>query len=506
MRKPGSLAVVATAAILAVVVLLAFALFTLLQWRAFDERMHWVQHTQAVIRTMDDVESGLRDAVYGGREYLTTPTPAWYQQHHQGLLRYQHAMADLAALTSDNRQQQQLIVVARNKADSKLRLWTAYIQQRPHNSDPVWLTNAMKSMTAKEQLDDILAIRAVEQQLLSQRTAQSKLTAGQAQQWMTIGAGFSLLALSACFCALWSQVRSRLVAEQSLRELNLQLEARVAARTHDLAESNQRLSQESEALRQARDEVAHLNEQLELRVLERTRQLQASNERLQVANQDLEGFSYSVSHDLRAPLRAVVGFSRMLLDRMGTRLDAEDARLMNIVVDNASRMAELIDDLLTFSRLGRIQVARVPTDMRLLINEVLQDLLPLPGGVSVELNIDDLPRCLADRNLMRQVWSNLLANAFKFSSKRTPPRVRVSGTVEDDVCHYVITDNGAGFDMRFYEKLFGVFQRLHAIDEFPGTGVGLAIVQRVVQRHGGRVWAEGVIDQGASFHFVLPRE
>ncbi len=220
-------------------------------------------------------------------------------------------------------------------------------------------------------------------------------------------------------------------------------------------------------------------------------------------NKELESFTYSVSHDLRAPLRAVDGYARMLEEDYGTRLDAEAQRLIAVVRSSAMRMGRLIDDLLAFSRLGRQQPARARVDMSALAREVADE---LKTGRNAALELGALPPASADAALMRQVWANLVGNAFKYSAKRPTPRVEIGGCEEAGEAHYWVRDNGVGFDTRYADKLFGVFQRLHRAAEFEGTGVGLATVRLIIHRHGGRVWAESTPGEGACFHFSLPRE
>jgi len=246
-----------------------------------------------------------------------------------------------------------------------------------------------------------------------------------------------------------------------------------------------------------REVIEQLNADLERRVSERTGQLQASVK-------ELEGFTYTVSHDLRAPLRAIDGFSRILEEDYGGALDEEGRRLLGVIRANSRRMSELIDDLLQFSRLGRRSLSNAPLDMRKLIGEVIAD-LQAPGESLPEIGIGELPAAAGDPVLVKQVWANLLGNAVKFSRKRERPAIEVKGQVIGAEAVFSVKDNGAGFDMKYNDKLFGVFQRLHAAEEFPGTGVGLAIVQKVVVMHGGRVWAEGRVDGGAEFHFSLPK-
>jgi signal transduction histidine kinase len=238
--------------------------------------------------------------------------------------------------------------------------------------------------------------------------------------------------------------------------------------------------------------------ELEQRVAERTAQLESSN-------RELEGFSYSVSHDLRAPLRAINGFAEMVQEGYGERLDDEGRRKLRVIRDNSEKMGQLIDDLLAFSRLGRQAISAGQADMAAVAREVFEELRVASAANPARLTIEPMPSAWCDPALIRQVWINVLANAIKFSAVREEPLIEAGGYADGAHDVYYVKDNGVGFDMRYREKLFGVFERLHSAKEFPGTGVGLAIVKRVVERHGGRVWAEGRVDAGATFYFALPR-
>lgn len=251
--------------------------------------------------------------------------------------------------------------------------------------------------------------------------------------------------------------------------------------------------------RHAEGQVRQLNAELEQRVLDRTAQLEA-------ANKELEAFSYSVSHDLRAPLRAINGYARILDEDYGSLLDAEGRRVLGVIRSEALRMGQLIDDLLQFSRLGRQPLRIAATDMSTLAREVFEELLRGMPERKVDFRLGPLPEALADRSLLRQVWVNLLDNALKYSRPRETALIEISGRVQDGEAVYCVQDNGTGFEMKYAGKLFGVFQRLHAANQFEGTGVGLALVQRIVHRHHGRVWAEAEPDSGARFYFSLPQE
>ena len=243
-------------------------------------------------------------------------------------------------------------------------------------------------------------------------------------------------------------------------------------------------------------EVRALNADLEQRVADRTTELQA-------AVKELEAFSYSISHDLRAPLRAIDGFSRILLEDYAPQLSAEAHRYLSIVRRNAQQMGQLIDDLLAFSRLNRQALNRQPVDVRRLAEQVWGD-LQVPGNPRlIEFTLGELPPCEADPALLKQVLVNLLSNALKFTGKQPHARIEIGCTMKDHAPVYFVSDNGAGFDLQYADKLFGVFQRLHRTEDYEGTGVGLAIVKRIVERHGGRIWAESAVDQGATFYFTL---
>ena len=258
---------------------------------------------------------------------------------------------------------------------------------------------------------------------------------------------------------------------------------------------------------QTEEVIRRLNEELEEKVRRRTAELEA-------ANRELEAFSYSVSHDLRAPLRAIEGFTRILAADYAAQLPPEARHYQERVLECVERMGRLIEDLLRFAQTGRQEMYLIPVDSAALARRALSELAPAPAapaaGAAV-VTIQPMPPCSGDPSLLKQVWLNLISNALKYSRKSPAPVIEIGslapappGSPDHGLVVYFVRDNGAGFDMKYAERLFGVFQRLHRAEDFEGAGVGLAIVQRIIHRHGGRIWAEAALDRGATFYFSLP--
>ncbi|MBI4475122.1 MAG: GAF domain-containing protein, partial [Acidobacteria bacterium] len=275
------------------------------------------------------------------------------------------------------------------------------------------------------------------------------------------------------------------------------------ARRAALGIDNARLYSEAQnALKEVQaktEEIQRLNSELEGRVRERTGQLE-------MMVKELEAFTYSISDDMRGPLRAIDGFSRVLMEEYPDKLDAEGKRLLNIIRANARSLGELINGLLTFSHLGRQPLDQTDVNMEDLARNVFNEVQSAEKERRVLLELQALPPAFGDRAMIRQVLQNLISNAFKFTRPKDNPTVEI-GYQESagNQNTYYVRDNGVGFDMQYSQKLFGVFQRLHNVDEFEGAGVGLALVQRITLRHGGRVWAEGKVNEGATFYFTLPK-
>jgi PAS domain S-box-containing protein len=257
------------------------------------------------------------------------------------------------------------------------------------------------------------------------------------------------------------------------------------------------LAMEITEYKKVQEEILNLNIELEQRVLQRTSQLE-------ITNKELEAFSFSVSHDLRAPLRAINGFVQILMEDYIQNLDEEGKRICSVIQDNSFKMGKLIDNLLSFSRLGRTEMNNMHINMKQMADAVFFELTDAPLRKRIHFTCDEICIAFGDPILLNQVWSNLISNAIKYSSKKEKAIISVSCTIEKEQNIFCIRDNGVGFDMNYADKLFNVFRRLHSEGEFEGTGVGLAIVKRIVQRHGGEVWAESELNKGASFYFSLP--
>ncbi len=258
---------------------------------------------------------------------------------------------------------------------------------------------------------------------------------------------------------------------------------------NQIQKQNTELSESSEAIRT-------FNQKLEQMVIDRTSELD-------IANKELESFSYSVSHDLRAPLRSIHGYVNILHEEYGPQLDDEAKRLISIILRNGQRMGQLIDDLLAFSKLGRKEISKSDISMYAMAQNVIDDFKRTETSERTHFTINRIPAAEADITTIRQVWVNLISNAIKYSSQHETPVVEIGAFEKDGVITYYVKDNGAGFDMAYYDKLFGVFQRLHSGKDFEGTGVGLAIVQRIISKHGGRIWAQSKVNEGATFYFTL---
>jgi light-regulated signal transduction histidine kinase (bacteriophytochrome) len=288
-------------------------------------------------------------------------------------------------------------------------------------------------------------------------------------------------------------ITDRKKTEQELLSVKNNLEKIVEDRTKELEEQIQKLDKSQKAMLYM---VEDLNSM--------TKDLISERKKLEISNKELEAFSYSVSHDLRAPLRAVDGFSRMIMEDYSNVIDSEGKRLLGIVRENVQKMDKLITDLLSLSRVSRTEISLSRIDMAGMANSMFHEVIGNENAEKVAITIGPLPEIYADTTLMRQVWQNLIGNALKYSKPKEKQIIEIYGSTENGVNTYCIKDNGVGFNPGYKLKIFDTFQRLHKANEFEGTGIGLSIVHRIITRHGGNVWADSIEGEGATFCFSLP--
>jgi signal transduction histidine kinase len=284
------------------------------------------------------------------------------------------------------------------------------------------------------------------------------------------------------------------IANKELAFQNVEKEKRAA----ELAIANKELVFQNQEKEERAAELILANKELSFQCIEKEK----NAAELLLANSELESFSYSVSHDLRAPIRAISAYAKIVSEDYAGKFDEDATQMLNSIVRNSKKMGELIDDLLAFSRLGRKEVTFSQINMERLVNMVVEELTRAKSA-TINFKVDKLPPAKGDHALIKQVWLNLVSNAIKYSKQRSEINIEIGGYEKDGSVIYYIDDNGAGFDMRYYDKLFGVFQRLHSQSQFEGTGIGLAIVQKIVHRHNGSVWAQSKLDEGSCFYFSL---
>ena len=444
----------------AVTVLVTTVLVSYGSVRALDDRNEWVERTYEIKTISDEMTILLNQARYANTR----------AEFDKLLSDVKEKLARLKLMIRDNAVQGKKITELEELLKKNTPLAIQELPLEVTNN-----SNQKMDMVFKPLTQLMRQFQSTENQLLLQRKLDYSHSTSSTIWIIVAGStlGFAILLYAFWFLRQQNVQRSQL--EDALQNANLELEHKVAERTRELEAVNQ--------------DLQAFNAHLEQRVSERTA--------------ELESFSYSISHDLRAPLRAIDGFGRMLEEDYGASLDKNGLRFLAVIRNNSQRMGQLIDDLLAFSRLGRQEISKFNLDMTALVKEVMNDALqnatPAP-----EIQLLPLPAAKADRALLKQVWINLVSNAIKYSSKNKQAVVEIKGEVVGGDVQYSVRDNGAGFNMEYYDKLFGVFQRLHNVDEFSGTGVGLAIVHRILARHGGRIWAESKVNEGATFFFTLP--
>jgi signal transduction histidine kinase len=434
--------------------LVVMCMVTSLAWYSvtqFLESTRWVDHTHVVLATLEHANASSDQALSLAQEYVITGDRTSIAGRDRAISEIQSSVHELGELTADNKAQQERLAILNARAAECIAFMNAVVIMRQTEgfdaAQRLFASGRLRGLV--NQLRESVNGMADEERLLLRQ----RLLADEVSQRRLIAACGALLAV--------------VILTVGLGLLRLRRELR---------------------LRQA------LAEKLERKTIE-----------LQASNKELESFSYSVSHDLRSPLRAIDSFALMLQEDYAAKLDDEGRRYIGVVREGAQQMGRLIDDLLAFSRMGREPINAVSIDLRVGAERALREVLVAHTGTSPELLMHELPPARGDAALLHHVWVNLIANAVKYSSKIAAPRIEIGGCIQGSEAVYFVKDNGAGFDMRYADKLFRVFQRLHAADEFPGSGVGLAIVQRVISRHGGRVWGESEPEHGAKFFFTLPQ-
>jgi len=443
---------ISAAIVLAFILLIVISVITYTRTSQFLLSSRWVDHTYTVLSQINLLLSELKDAETSQRGFLLTNDEKFLEPYNRAVASLPSAIQRLKFLTKDNFDQQDDIALFEELANRKLLfLQQAINMQRRHafkSDEDVLKTLQGGQNTMDELRAHIQNMSLREELLLSQRTDMEKKHAVSTRRWILFGNLGAIFLILVSYFLLSQQISQRIIAQRRAEKTALQLE---------------------------------------------------------ITNKELESFSYSVSHDLRSPLRAIDGYSRMFEEDYADKVDDEGKRMLSVVRDNSKKMRMLIDDLLDFARTGRKEMARDEINMNQLVDEVWLELLsaeqPHP---TLQFYKHHLYPVWGDQVLLKQLLSNLLSNAVKYSSTQEQPKVEITSQQKDGEVIYQIHDNGVGFDMRYYKKLFGVFQRLHSAEEFSGTGVGLAIVQRIILRHKGRVWAQSELGVGSTFSFSLP--
>lgn len=420
--------------------------------RGYRNTNRWVSHTHEVIGELEGMTATLAQTEAAWRGFLATGDTIYLEERAGALSRQHGHLQSLGRLTVDNAWQQQ-----------RLRSLQGRLEQRTAEVDDLIAQARAQRLSAAQQGSRAQQIRQATLDAdvrIGEMEAEEKhllnLRRGADDSWAAgLIATFVVLLLTVTAVLTW---------------LCLRVRTEMRARTRQAAA------------------------------------LGRANSNLETANRELESFSYSVSHDLRSPLRAIDGYSLMLEEDYSGQLDETGRRYIQTIRNGSQRMGALIDDLLTFSRLSRQSLNRQTVDMTTLARRAAAEVLEGQPNPKPAVNIPELPAVPGDPALLRQVWTNLISNAVKYSSKSATPEVHVRAAAEGRLVRFEVQDNGVGFDMRYADKLFGVFQRLHSTDEYPGTGVGLAIVQRIITRHEGAVTARGERGKGATFGFTLPAQ
>lgn len=451
------------------VAIIPFLLGISLFWASgrYQSAVMWVSHTRDVLAASETLQLLLTEVESNQRGYLLSRESDFLNRYELGLPRVRREVDVLRQLTIDNLSQQSNVARLSVAVDRRLSVLDDFLFQykiKPQAVDiPLRLRLGVDTMAAIHQICD--QIKREETRLLSLRRKEQRDIA------VTVAAVFAIGTAVTVFLLLGaSKLINRYADERDRSEADLK----------------------------------ELNADLEMRVTERTAELTALNEKLSRSNQDLTQFAYVASHDLQEPLRTVASYAGLLARRYQGKLDDQADRYINFVVSGAKRMQALVQDLLTYSRTGTQSLQFERVELEEIIDEVRDSLRLALAEKHAQLSVDDLPAVSADRKKLGQVFQNLIANALKFTKPTTDPQVHVGVRREQSHWLFWVSDNGIGFEAAYAERIFGIFQRLHSVGTYAGTGMGLAICKRVIEAHGGRIWAESVVDVGSKFCFTLP--
>jgi signal transduction histidine kinase len=462
--------------ILSVIGLTGFAVYQSNQ--RMQDSVKWINHTEQVINISEKILSLTIDIETGSRGYALTQDSSFLDPIFKAEKTIFGNLTTLRYLTADNIHQKSRIDSLDVLIPKRIAFSLKTIEQRNSNG----LLMVIQSVETKEgknysdQIRSTISNIQIEENNLLQVRKQQNETQVQVFNWFST-VMFLVMIISAILLLI-----------SIYKNLKQSHEKKIKADELIIINNELKISE---------NKYQKLNEELEQLVVERTAKLEA-------ANKELESFSYSVSHDLRAPIRAINGYTKILEEDYAEKLDQDGCLILESIVNNSKKMGSLIDDLLAFSKLGRKTITGSKIDMQEMVTVICEEITKENPDKQIDFKIHPLPTIYADPSLIKQVWLNLIGNSVKYSKYKPKSIIEIDAYQKEGKTVYSIKDNGAGFDMKYYNKLFGVFQRLHGQDEFEGTGIGLAIVQKVVTKHNGTVWGESIVDEGATFYFSLP--
>jgi signal transduction histidine kinase len=441
----------------ALMILLSIGVFSFRSTLRDEEDREWVTHTHLVVESLEEILIDIIQAEDGQRGYILTGEAKYLRPYEGGVKRVHQDIEKFRDLTSDNPRQQEAVQGLAARIAARLAGLTERLEIGRRSGLGAASQAVATANNGEELMDEIREriseMRLTEERLLNVRLAGAAASSRRMRTIIVLGNAVAIFILLVAGFVIRRETVRRNLAEQDLK---------------------------------------HTNERLERQTLE-----------LSETNNELESFSYSVAHDLRAPLRQIAGYSNVMVRDHSAHLDSEERRHLEKIEDGARKMGRLVDDLLSLSKVGRQELALQETPLDPMLRQVVEDLAPEYSGRQVDWQVGELFSAECDPALMKQVFVNLLSNAVKYTRKKERAVIQVGLRRENDQRVIFVRDNGAGFDMEYAGKLFGVFQRLHKARDFEGTGVGLAIVQRIVRKHGGRIWAEAKLDEGATFFFTI---